>query len=200
MAKITPHFRKLESAFCLATIVLLFIKNTFPSLFPEYLPLSARLCGRSTFRRRRKPLSCKLKAQILWRKRRGWNRKERVVVEMTGCDVKYRDWLKEWLVRIKGGVRESTWANYSVAVMNHIPPVLGECTLEEIDRGKAAGNGAVLAAAWPSRREWRPVRKNGGRSGQHRERQPARGTQALTPSPQNIPCAIPARRCRGSMC
>lgn len=71
---------------------------------------------------------------------------------MTGCDVKYRDWLKEWLVRIKGGVRESTWANYSVAVMNHIPPVLGRKLTEEkrqetvlfwLRHGRLDGNGGL---------------------------------------------------------
>ena len=55
---------------------------------------------------------------------------------MTGCDVKYRDWLQEWLVRIRGGVKESTWANYSVAVMNHILPALGEYALEELTEEK----------------------------------------------------------------
>ena len=55
---------------------------------------------------------------------------------MTDCNVKYRDWLQEWLVRIRGGVKESTWANYSVAVMNHILPALGEYTLEELTEEK----------------------------------------------------------------
>ena len=108
---------------------------------------------------------------------------------MTDCDVKYRDWLQEWLVRIRGGVKESTWANYSVAVMNHILPALGEYTLEELTEEKLQET--VFFWLRQGRREWRPVWKDGERSGQRCKRQPARSAPVLSPSPAGYFPALP---------
>ena len=51
-------------------------------------------------------------------------------MEKTG--MRYKDWLREWLEKKRALVKEATWANYSVAVMNHIMPVLGEYDIAEI--------------------------------------------------------------------
>jgi integrase len=41
----------------------------------------------------------------------------------------YKDWLAEWLSDKKGYVKEATYANYSVEVVNHIIPKLGDYAL-----------------------------------------------------------------------
>ena len=46
--------------------------------------------------------------------------------------INYGQWLEEWLSAKKGFVKEATWANYTVAVMNHILPALGAYRLEEL--------------------------------------------------------------------
>ena len=51
---------------------------------------------------------------------------------MSRICIYYRDWLEQWMNRKKGCVKESTSANYSVAVVNHIAPCLGHYFIEEI--------------------------------------------------------------------
>lgn len=48
----------------------------------------------------------------------------------------YREWVMEWMDSRKGLIKESTWANYSVAVVNHILPRLGDCAVGEITEEK----------------------------------------------------------------
>lgn len=55
---------------------------------------------------------------------------------MAGSKVRYREWLRMWLEQMEGRVKESTRANYSLAVMNHILPALGDCMLEELTEEK----------------------------------------------------------------
>ena len=55
---------------------------------------------------------------------------------MSGSKICYREWLKVWLQQMEGRVKESTRANYSLAVMNHILPALGDCMLEELTEEK----------------------------------------------------------------
>ena len=51
---------------------------------------------------------------------------------MSRICIYYRDWLEQWMNRKKGCVKESTSANDSVAVVNHIAPCLGHYFIEEI--------------------------------------------------------------------
>lgn len=55
---------------------------------------------------------------------------------MSDSKICYREWLKVWLQQMEGRVKESTRANYSLAVMNHILPALGDCMLEELTEEK----------------------------------------------------------------
>lgn len=45
----------------------------------------------------------------------------------------YKDWVYNWLVDKKNYIKESTYANYSNIVFNHIVPILGNYSLDEID-------------------------------------------------------------------
>ncbi len=44
----------------------------------------------------------------------------------------YKEWMQEWLKSKDGYVKEATYANYSMAVVNHIIPTLGDCRLEDL--------------------------------------------------------------------
>lgn len=68
----------------------------------------------------------------------------------------YKDWIYEWLIEKKEYIKESTYANYSNNIFNHIVPKLGDCSLDEIDHkilqkflldlfknGKSNGNGGL---------------------------------------------------------
>lgn len=55
----------------------------------------------------------------------------------------YKEWLARWLAGKEGYVKEATYANYSVTIVNHIIPVLGDCTIPELTEGRIQG--AVLA-------------------------------------------------------
>ena len=46
--------------------------------------------------------------------------------------IKYGEWVALWLESKRGFVKESTYANYSMAAINHIIPSLGEYTIDEI--------------------------------------------------------------------
>jgi integrase len=48
----------------------------------------------------------------------------------------YRDWLAEWLKDKKEFVKEATYANYSIEVVNHIIPKLGDCLLKDLTESK----------------------------------------------------------------
>ncbi len=45
----------------------------------------------------------------------------------------YKDWIYEWLIEKREYIKESTYANYSNNIFNHIIPKLGEYSLAEID-------------------------------------------------------------------
>lgn len=45
----------------------------------------------------------------------------------------YKDWIYEWLIEKKEYIKESTYANYSNNIFNHIIPRLGDYSLDEID-------------------------------------------------------------------
>lgn len=45
----------------------------------------------------------------------------------------FKDWILEWLMKQKNYIKESTYANYSNAVFNHIIPSLGIYTLDKIN-------------------------------------------------------------------
>lgn len=45
----------------------------------------------------------------------------------------YKDWIYTWLIEKKDYIKESTYANYSNNVFNHIIPKLGNYTLKEIN-------------------------------------------------------------------
>ncbi len=45
----------------------------------------------------------------------------------------FEEWAEVWLEEKKIFVKESTYANYSVALMNHLIPAFGNCTFEEIN-------------------------------------------------------------------
>lgn len=45
----------------------------------------------------------------------------------------YRDWIYEWLIEKKDYIKESTYANYSNNIFNHIIPKLGDYYLSEIN-------------------------------------------------------------------
>lgn len=47
--------------------------------------------------------------------------------------VLYKDWIKEWLLEQSNYIKESTYANYSSIVFNHLIPVLGEYQLNRIN-------------------------------------------------------------------
>ena len=68
----------------------------------------------------------------------------------------YKDWIYEWLIEKKEYIKESTYANYSNNIFNHIIPKLGDYSLNEIDHkilqkflldlfknGKNDGNGGL---------------------------------------------------------
>lgn len=55
---------------------------------------------------------------------------------MQRVQMMYCDWLKEWLNMKQSGVKESTRGNYSVAIINHILPALGEHRVCEITETK----------------------------------------------------------------
>ena len=46
--------------------------------------------------------------------------------------IKYGEWVVLWLESKKGFVKESTYANYSMAVINHIIPSLGDYEINEV--------------------------------------------------------------------
>ncbi len=48
------------------------------------------------------------------------------------ADIKYKDWLQEWLLQKKSFVKEATLASYATAVTNHIIPVMGELWVADI--------------------------------------------------------------------
>lgn len=45
----------------------------------------------------------------------------------------YKDWIYAWLIEKKDYIKESTYANYSNNIFNHIIPKLGDYTLNEIN-------------------------------------------------------------------
>ena len=45
----------------------------------------------------------------------------------------YKDWIYEWLIEKKEYIKESTYANYSNNIFNHIIPKLGEYELYELN-------------------------------------------------------------------
>lgn len=45
----------------------------------------------------------------------------------------YKDWIYEWLLNQKHYIKESTYANYSSIIFNHLIPSLGDYTLEMIN-------------------------------------------------------------------
>ena len=45
----------------------------------------------------------------------------------------YKDWIYEWLLDKKNYIKESTYANYSNIVFNHIIPKLGDYKLNELN-------------------------------------------------------------------
>ena len=47
--------------------------------------------------------------------------------------VLYKDWIYTWLIEKKDYIKESTYANYSNNIFNHIIPKLGNYTLNEIN-------------------------------------------------------------------
>lgn len=68
----------------------------------------------------------------------------------------YKDWIYNWLLEKKHYIKESTYANYSNAVFNHIIPKLGHYKLDELSHkliqdylldlsknGKINGNGGL---------------------------------------------------------
>lgn len=68
----------------------------------------------------------------------------------------YKDWIYEWLIEKREYIKESTYANYSNNIFNHIIPRLGDYSLDEIDHkilqkflldlfknGKSNGNGGL---------------------------------------------------------
>ena len=50
-----------------------------------------------------------------------------------GRKIFYRDWIQEWLSEKRNYVKESTYANYSNIIYNHLIPHLGNYKLSEID-------------------------------------------------------------------
>lgn len=48
----------------------------------------------------------------------------------------YKDWLSEWMAEYRQFAKEATFATYSMAVVNHIIPLLGGYTLEELTEKK----------------------------------------------------------------
>ena len=98
----------------------------------------------------------------------------------------------------EGGVKESTWANYSVAVMNHILPALGEYTLEELTEEKLQET--VLFWLRQGRLDG-----SGGLSGKTVKDlanvvKAACAQRRYYHLPRRIfPCAAPARHCRAWM-
>ena len=45
----------------------------------------------------------------------------------------YKDWIYEWLLDKKNYIKESTYANYSTNIFNHIIPKLGNYYLKDIN-------------------------------------------------------------------
>lgn len=45
----------------------------------------------------------------------------------------YKDWICEWLIEHSNYIKESTYANYSSIVFNHLIPILGEIPLNKIN-------------------------------------------------------------------
>ena len=45
----------------------------------------------------------------------------------------YKDWIWDWLFYKKDYIKESTYANYSNIISNHIAPDLGKYYLNELD-------------------------------------------------------------------
>ena len=46
---------------------------------------------------------------------------------------RYRDWIYEWLIEKKDYIKESTYANYSNSIFNHIIPKLGKYYLSDLN-------------------------------------------------------------------
>ena len=46
----------------------------------------------------------------------------------------YKDWIYEWLMRKKEYIKESTYANYSSNIFNHIIPSLGNYYLSDLNQ------------------------------------------------------------------
>ena len=45
----------------------------------------------------------------------------------------YKDWIYSWLIEKKDYIKESTYANYSNNIFNHIIPNLGDYTLNDMN-------------------------------------------------------------------
>ena len=45
----------------------------------------------------------------------------------------YKDWIYEWLIEKREYIKESTYANYSNNIFNHIIPKLGEYELFDLN-------------------------------------------------------------------
>lgn len=51
-------------------------------------------------------------------------------------EIKYEQWVNEWLLTRKGFIKEATYANYSTAIINQIVPALGGYDVAEITEKK----------------------------------------------------------------
>lgn len=49
---------------------------------------------------------------------------------------RYEEWLKQWILSRKGFIKESTYANYSTAIINQIIPALGNNLITDITEKK----------------------------------------------------------------
>lgn len=45
----------------------------------------------------------------------------------------YRDWIYDWLLEKKDYIKESTYANYSINIFNHIIPKLGDVYIQDLN-------------------------------------------------------------------
>lgn len=51
-------------------------------------------------------------------------------------DIKYDEWVKQWIQTKKEFIKEATYANYSTAIINQIIPALGELKVSDITEKK----------------------------------------------------------------
>jgi integrase len=58
---------------------------------------------------------------------------------MMATKILYKDWLAEWLKDKRAFVKEATFANYSIEIVNHIIPKLGDCPLLDLTESRIQG-------------------------------------------------------------